>query len=213
MPSLTTRLCLIRHGETDWNAEKRIQGQIDIPLNAVGAAQARAAARGVAEHPIRAIYSSDLGRAHETARAAARALDLQVTLDPALRERHYGMFQGLTYSEASERFPSEFARFSTRDGDYDFGHGESLRTLGLRVRQFMDEIVMKHVGHTVLLVTHGGVLDIAYRMATGKQMSEPRDFVIPNAALNWIAHRCGKYSLLSWGERAHLGVALDELPH
>jgi probable phosphoglycerate mutase len=125
MPS--TRICLVRHGETAWNAEGRVQGQTDIPLSAVGHAQARAAASILAQHDFSAIYSSDLLRVRQTAEPAAQRLALQVALDRGLRERHYGIFECLLYTEVKQRFPEHYARFRDKDPEFDFDTGESLR--------------------------------------------------------------------------------------
>ena len=108
---MTARLCLIRHGETDWNVARRIQGHTDIPLNHTGLEQARLLAQSLADEQFDAIYSSDLGRARQTAEAVAHRLHQTVRLDPLLRERHYGEFQALTYDEARARFPDAHAHF------------------------------------------------------------------------------------------------------
>lgn len=208
-----TRLCAIRHGETAWNAERRIQGQLDEPLSAFGHAQARATANGLAREEFAAIYSSDLSRARQTAEAAAHLLKLPVTLLPELRERHYGVFQTLTYAEMRSRYPQEYARFEGREIDFAFPEGgESLRRFSERVLLCFEEIVERHAGGQVLVFTHGGVLDILHRRASGKPLSAPRDFEIPNAALNWLEVADGKWSVLTWADRGHLAEALDELP-
>lgn len=209
-----TRLCLVRHGETAWNAERRLQGHLDIPLNATGEVQARATARSLAGHRFHAAYSSDLQRARQTAGAVAAALGLEIRHDPALRERHYGVFQGLTYDEAQARFPSDYARFHSRDPDFAFaGQGESLNGFAARIVAALTAIAVRHPGEQVLVVTHGGVLDIAHRLATGKPLGAARDFTIPNAALNWLAHDADGWTLEAWAEQSHLDAARDELPH
>lgn len=208
-----TRLCLVRHGETDWNAERRLQGHIDIPLNATGVAQAAAAANALPGATFSACYSSDLLRALHTAQAACRALGLEARTLPALRERHYGHFQGLTYHEAASRHADDYARFEARDPDFAFpGGGESLRGFAERIQACLTDIVARHPGETVLVVTHGGVLDVAHRIAARKPLAAPRDFTIPNAALNWIRHD-GEWSLESWADLRHLHGARDELPN
>lgn len=208
----TTRLCCVRHGETAWNAERRIQGQLDEPLSAVGHAQARAVANGLSREPIAAIYASDLSRALHTAEAAAHLLKMPIRRCAALRERHYGVFQRLTYAEMHERYPQEYARFLTREADFVLpGGGESLRQFSARVNRSVDEIVAAHPGGQVLIFTHGGVLDILHRRASGLPLSAPRDFEIPNAGLNWFEVVAGEWSILSWAERGHLAEALDEL--
>lgn len=210
---MTTRLCLVRHGETAWNAERRIQGQLDVPLSAVGHAQARATANWLAREDFSAIYSSDLSRALHTAEASAHLLKLPIRRSIGLRERHYGVFQTLTYAELQRRYPREYARFLARDAEFAFPDGgESLRRFADRINACVDAIVAAHPDGQVLIVTHGGVLDILHRRASGQPLSAPRDFEIPNAALNWLEVDQGKWTLLSWAERSHLAEALDELP-
>lgn len=207
----TTRLCLVRHGETDWNAQKRIQGQIDIPLNAAGCAQARATAAGVAGRRFDAVYSSDLGRALETAQPIAAALGLPLRQAAGLRERHYGRMQGLTGAEARERFPGLHAVYAARDPHHDLEGGETLAEFASRVAASLQALVAAHPGGSVLAVSHGGVLDVAYRLATGRDLVSPRDFAMPNASLNWIEYREQRWHLVSWGEQDHLPASLDEV--
>ena len=210
---MITRFCFVRHGETDWNVQRRLQGHIDTPLNQTGQAQAEATAKGLNGHVFDAIYSSDLIRTLQTARYAAQLLDLPIHLRSDLRERHYGAFQGLTYSEAERNCPGDYARFKAREAAYEIlDDGESLLQHRQRVQICLENIAAKHAGESVLIVTHGGVLDIVYRLATGLDMAAPRDFGIPNAALNWINFRQGEWQLLQWADQAHLHAALDELP-
>ncbi len=211
---MSTRICLVRHGETAWNAERRLQGHIDIPLNETGLAQARATATSLASEHFDAAYCSDLTRARQTAAAIATHCGLTPGFDAGLRERHYGGFQALTYDEARTRFPVGYQRFETRDPDFVFPEGgESLREFAGRIHTALEHIAKIHQGGTVLVVTHGGVLDIAHRLATGKNLEAPRDFTIPNAALNWIGHDGENWSLIAWAEQRHLAGALDELPN
>src|SRR6266481_4699573 len=121
-----SRLCLVRHGETAWNAEGRVQGQLDVPLSATGLAQARALAGVLGKEDFAAIYSSDLGRARQTAQPTADILKEQIVLDERLRERHYGVFQGMTYAEAKEHIPEGYERFKAKDPAYGFENGETL---------------------------------------------------------------------------------------
>lgn len=211
---LMTRLCLVRHGETAWNAERRLQGHVDVPLNEIGREQARATAEALAAHPFTAVYCSDLARARETAKATVIRIGRTPTTLTGLRERHYGVFQGLTYDEAATRFPQTYARFQRREIDFALPEGgESLRAFSRRVSDTLDEIAHRHAGERILIVTHGGVLDVAHRVATGKPLDAPRDFEIPNAALNWIEHRDGAWTLIAWAVRNHLVRSRDELPH
>ena len=206
-----TRICLIRHGETDWNAGRRIQGQIDIPLSALGHAQARATAYALKDEDFAAIYTSDLLRARQTAEAIAHLAGLPVRLAPAFRERHYGIFQGLTYAECEARHPAAFARHKARDPRFAPEGGESLLDFAARLSAAFAALTARHPQASVAVFTHGGVLDIAYRQAVGQSLSAPRDFLIPNCGINWIEIEAGCWTLLSWAEREHLQRGLDEL--
>ena len=208
----STRLCLVRHGETDWNAAGRVQGQLDVPLNETGRVQARAVASVLGDESFAAIYSSDLVRVQQTAAPVAQRLGLEVFLDARLRERHYGVFQGMTYAEAKERIPEGYARFRAKDPEYDFGTGESLGSFNERSLLFIQELVRRHEGEDLLLFTHGGILEMVYRHATGRGLSTPRDFEIPNAALNRIEIGPAGWRIAAWADVGHLSVALDDLP-
>ncbi|MEN3111554.1 histidine phosphatase family protein [Uliginosibacterium paludis] len=207
-----TRICLVRHGETAWNAETRLQGHEDIALNARGREQARAAAEALKAHAFSAIYSSDLIRARETAEAIAHDRGQSVQLDAGLRERHFGMFQGLTREEADQLHPGEYARLRTREPEATPpGGGESLLAFAARVSTTIRQIAERHADSQILVVCHGGCLDVIYRMVTGKLMNEPRDFPLGNATLNWIESGKDGWKLLAWDERAHLTRSQDEI--
>lgn len=207
----TTTLVLVRHGETAWNAEGRVQGQTDVPLSEVGRAQAEALVPVLAAEPFGAIYSSDLLRVRETAQPVARVLGLEVLLETGLRERHYGMFETLTYVECRERFPAEFERFREKELEFDFATGESLRAFHARSLASLQAIAARHAGEAVLVFTHGGVLEMLYREATARGLRSARDFEIPNAAINRFEFAAGRWRLCAWAERAHLEAALDDL--
>ncbi|EXI76102.1 MAG: Phosphoserine phosphatase 1 [Candidatus Accumulibacter sp. SK-11] len=209
-----TRICLVRHGETTWNADKRIQGQIDIGLNAAGLAQAQAAADWLANEAVSALYSSDLQRARQTAARIAHRMRLLPAFRPEFRERRYGFFEGLTYDESRARYPADYHSFETRDPEFviPFG-GESLRQLHDRVSGGLRQLAAEHHGETIVVVTHGGVLDIVNRLVRGNPLSAPRDFLIPNAGINWLQIRDATWTLESWGQTEHLAAfGLDELP-
>ncbi|QLQ24299.1 MAG: histidine phosphatase family protein [Dechloromonas sp.] len=209
----TTRICLVRHGETEWNADRRIQGQIDIALNQTGLDQAVAAGSWLRNAGIVALYSSDLRRAWATAQAIGAALGLAPVAVPEMRERRYGIFEGLTYDEAREHFPEGYAAFARRDADYSFDGGESLTQMAARVTGKLEEIAAAHPRQNVAVVLHGGVLDIVNHFVRGNPLEMPRDFLIPNAGISWIAAVDGAWTLESWGETWHLEPgALDELP-
>ena len=207
-----TRFCLIRHGETPWNAERRIQGQLDIGLNPTGEAQARALGPVLAGQHFTAVYSSDLARAWDTAALATQDLALPaVRPEASLRERHYGLYQGLTAREALARHPESHHHHSQRSLDYDYGTGETLRAFAARVLAGLTHLAEQHPGGTLLAFTHGGILDILYRAATGRDLSGPRDFPVPNAAMNWLEYAAPHWTILAWADRRHLERALDEV--
>lgn len=212
MPSTPrTRFCLVRHGETDWNSEKRIQGQIDIDLNAAGEAQARALRAALVDHGFAAVYSSDLQRAWRTAQIATAGLGLAVLPAPTLRERHFGVLQGTTPHEAHVQRPHALHHHRARTPDYDLETGESLINFAARIMGELDALAARHAGRDVLAFTHGGVLDIAYRAATGRALDVPRDFQLPNAAFNWLERGASGWRLISWADCRHLQRALDEI--
>jgi probable phosphoglycerate mutase len=205
---------MIRHGETAWNAERRMQGQVDVPLNATGHRQAQAMAEAISGEPFAAIYSSSLTRARETAEAAAQRLHLPVLMRSELRERHYGLFQNLTAAELAASHPEAYIKHEARDPDYDYEGGESLRVFATRIEAGLLALAAEHREQQLLVVTHGGVLDIVYRLATGRPLAAPRDFAIPNAGLNWIDLSNGAWRIELWGDTEHLSslATLDELP-
>ncbi len=211
-----TTILLIRHGETAWNAEKRLQGHLDIALNAEGARQAALLAAALAPETIDHVVSSDLQRARQTAEAIAGQRGMTVGIDPALRERCYGGFEGLLYSEIAARFPLEFAAWQARDVEAVLPPGTNP---GETFRQFYDRAIgailgqaAAHPGKTIALVAHGGVLECAYRAAQRLPLETPRDFKVLNASVNRFVVEEGVLRLLSWGEVEHLRPAvLDDL--
>jgi probable phosphoglycerate mutase len=213
---MSTSIVLIRHGETAWNAERRLQGHIDIALNAEGLRQAEAVAAALAGERFDAIVSSDLQRAQQTAEALARVQGMPVHSDPALRERCFGGFEGLLYAEIEHRFPREFAAWQARDVDgvmpSGLRHAETFRQFYQRCTHAFVRLAQQHPGRSLALVAHGGVLECAYRAALGLSLETPRDFPVLNASINRFRIDGDKLSLVSWGEVAHLqrGV-LDEL--
>ncbi|WP_198116286.1 histidine phosphatase family protein [Massilia rhizosphaerae] len=214
-----TDILLIRHGETAWNAERRLQGHLDIPLNDEGERQAALLAGALATESIDVLVASDLRRARQTAQAVADLRGLALDIEPALRERGYGGFEGLLYSEIEQRFPREFAAWQARDVDAQLppgrNVGESFRTFFDRATGAILALAAAHAGKTVALVAHGGVLECAYRLARGLPLETPRDFKVFNASINRFRFdpAAGGLVLHSWGEVDHLRPAvLDELP-
>ncbi|SFU27502.1 histidine phosphatase family protein [Pseudoduganella namucuonensis] len=213
---MSTTILLIRHGETAWNAVRRLQGHIDIPLNEEGQRQAEALARALAAEPLAAIVASDLRRALQTAQAVAVHHPHAVQQDSALRERCYGVFEGMMYADIETVYPAEFAAWQARDVDAVMPPGERVAESFLQFyRRSMDGIAAwaeRHPGQTIAIVAHGGVLECAYRAATGMTLDSPRDFQVKNASINRFSYAGGKLALRSWGEVAHLELAvLDDI--
>lgn len=153
---MTTTILLIRHGQTDWNAQSRWQGHLDIPLNETGQAQTQALARRLASWPIQAVYSSDLQRAAMTAVPLAAALNQQPTFDPLWRERDVGDFGGLTSQEAKERYPDIWA--TMKNGLLTPPNGEDWQSLRARAAAAFEQVAARHEGEMVAVVSHGGTL-------------------------------------------------------
>lgn len=207
----STRVFAIRHGETAWNRDKRIQGQLDVPLNDIGRLQAQRLGEVLAGEGIDVIYSSDLGRAQETAAAAAAALGQPVQLNPGLRERRFGVFQGQTWQEIAERWPDHSERWRRRDPDFGADGGETLQEFYVRSVSAVESVLREHAGQTVLLVTHGGVLDCLYRAATRLPLQATRTWMLGNAVINRLLFSDAGFTLVGWNDDAHLaGLGLDE---
>lgn len=159
-----TTLILVRHGETDWNAQQRWQGHSDTALNDAGRAQARRLAEGLDR--VDALYSSDLARARETAEILAEAIGLEIRFDERLRERGFGAWEGLTTEEIEASFPDEQRRW--RAGIGAGAHdAESFEVFAARVGSFVDEVGRRHVDEQVLVVAHGGTIRVVHALASG----------------------------------------------
>ncbi|WP_338770687.1 histidine phosphatase family protein [Massilia sp. METH4] len=212
---MTTELLLIRHGETAWNAVRRLQGHLDIGLNDAGRRQAAALARALATEPLAAIVSSDLERARHTAEAVAEYHHVPFHVDHELRERGYGAFEGLLYTEIEERYPEDFAAWQGRHVDAVMPHGERLAE---SFRHFYGRCIAaigrwagQYPGRRLAIVAHGGVLECAYRAAREMTLESPRDFQVRNASVNRFTWADGKLSLTHWGDVDHLAQALDDI--
>ena len=202
-------LVLVRHGETAWNAEGRIQGHLDIPLNDIGIAQANAVGRRLRSEHFDAIYSSDLIRAYQTASPVVTNPEIDIIRDRRLRERHLGVLQGMTGDEAATSQPEAWKAFKSREADLKLAGGESLGEFSRRVVECVEDILDRCAGSRVLIVTHGGVLDAAYRHAIGMPLWASRDFPIYNASVNILSHGRHGWRIDSWGDVSHLPQELS----
>ena len=200
----TTRLIAIRHGETAWNVDTRIQGQLDIGLNEHGHWQARQAARALADESIAAIYSSDLSRAFDTARAIGTVAGLDPVPHTGLRERAFGIFEGRTW-------PEDTRRWREREPGWAPAQGETLEQVRDRVAAAANALAARHPGEQIVLVAHGGVMDALYRLATQQHIQAPRTWALGNAAINRLLWSPQGLTLVGWGDTRHLDdSALDE---
>ena len=179
-----TQIILIRHGETVWNQQRRMQGHSDSPLSETGLRQAQLLARRLKEIAFSALYSSDSGRAHHTARSVAEVTGHDIVLEPRLRERHFGVFEGLTGGEIEASFPADYARFKSRDQAHVIPGGESPLQFRARVYTCLHEIAVRHARELVVVITHGLVLDVFYRAALGIPPELPRLHELVNAGIN-----------------------------
>ncbi|MFZ4287878.1 histidine phosphatase family protein [Variovorax sp. HJSM1_2] len=208
---LATRIIAIRHGETAWNVDSRIQGHLDIPLNDVGRAQAARAAAALADESVQAVYASDLLRAFETAQAIAQTLALPVQIDKGLREREFGAFQGRTFAEIEAEAPELAMRWRKREPDFSPAGGESLNLFRDRILQTVNALAAAHLGEQIVLVAHGGVMDVLYRAATGQGVQAPRTWQLSNAAINRLLWTPDGLTLVGWADTQHLDdLSLDE---
>jgi probable phosphoglycerate mutase len=240
-------LTLVRHGETDWNAIRRIQGSIDIELNATGQMQAAAIGQALAQRQsqpqapgpgpgpgqqtgragrFHRLISSDQTRAAQTAAAIAQATGLELTFDPELRERRYGLFEGQGYDEIETRWPADWARWQARDPAWGPPEGETLGGFNARVCAWLDRIAAVAESSAfgagvvpperaeplrVIAVTHGGVLDMAFRYAAGLTLDAPRRHQTLNAARNVLRFERGVWAVVVWADTEHLMQPADDL--
>ncbi len=209
-----TRLIAIRHGETAWNVDTRIQGQLDIGLNDKGLWQARCVGRALVDEPVSVIYASDLSRAWQTAQEIAQRLTTaaRIVPEPRLRERAFGAFEGRTFSEIEAEQPEAALRWRRRDPHFAPLGGETLIDFRSRVTAVTDELAARHPGELVVFVAHGGVMDVLYRAATRQDLVAQRTWRLDNAAINRMLWTPQGLSLVGWGDDAHLaeGATLDE---
>ena len=207
-----TRIVVVRHGQTEWNVQARIQGQGDSDLTEEGRAQARSIAQRLAREPFDVLISSDLGRAAATAEHIAARCGNPIVLDARLRERHFGVGEGMTYDEVDRAYPGAFARIRNVDPDFVIPGGESRRQFHDRVRSAFDSIAEAYAGRTVVVVTHGGVLATFFRHVHGIPLDIAHPIAITNASYNVLHHDGSRWSVETWSDSAHLegGESFEE---
>jgi len=205
-----TELYVMRHGETDWNRQHRFQGQIDVPLNAAGRAQAQRLARRLVDESFDVVVASDLLRARTTAELAAAGHT--VVCEPLWREQSFGVLEGLNAATIIDRHPDLWTQWLLHDADYALpGGGESVRMFHARVLDALQCLAHRHGGARIAVFTHGGVLDMLWRAAREEPLHGPRRCEIPNTGINRLRWRDGTLEILQWADAAHL-EGLPEQP-
>ena len=199
-----TRIIAVRHGETAWNVDTRIQGHLDIALNDTGHWQARQVARALADEPLAAVYTSDLQRAHATAQAIAQASGAPLVAEPGLRERSFGELEGRTFAEIEAELPEQARRWRQRDPHFAPTGGETLVQLRERIAATTHRLAAQHTEQLIVLVAHGGVLDMLYRLATGLDLQAPRTWLVTNASINRLLWTPQGLTLVGWADTQHL---------
>ena len=190
-----TELWLVRHGVTDWNIERRFQGSKDIPINAAGVEQARAAAQQLRGKNFAALYSSPLQRAYQTAQVISQVVGLPIQPDARLIEGCQGSWEGMLFDEIEQLYPGERELHHTQPAQFRPPGGENLTEVAQRVAQAADDIAFIHPGEKVLVVSHGMALSALISLARGLPLNGAFEFIMPNAAVETVQWQPGNYSI------------------
>lgn len=200
-----TEFILVRHGETQWNAEGRIQGQGDSPLTARGIAQAQAVGQRLQHEQFTMLYGSHLGRVIDTARYIAAISGHALTIDERLQERAYGIFEGLTHTEAGVHHATVLHEYqNTLSPDFTIPEGESWRQLSLRGQAVLQELAQRHPGERLVVVSHGSFLRALLSHILGIPLDKRPGFRLANGSLSEIVFENGEWSVTTLGEIYHL---------
>ncbi|HRP27907.1 MAG TPA: histidine phosphatase family protein [Burkholderiaceae bacterium] len=210
MPARATRVIAIRHGETAWNAQLRLQGQTDIELNDTGRRQARRLADALADAGITSLYASDLRRAMQTAQPIAARCGVAVGADAGLRERNFGIFEGQRWVDLERLWPDQARRWRERNGEFAPDGGETLAGFYARCVDSATRLAARHPGATIAFVAHGGVLDCLYRAAARIPLEAPRTWQLGNASINRLLFNGESFTVVGWDDSRHLDAALDD---
>jgi 2,3-bisphosphoglycerate-dependent phosphoglycerate mutase len=208
-----TRLTIVRHGETEWNIAMRLQGKQDSALTKLGRKQAEYTARALRDRKFDVLISSDQGRAVETANIINAYHQLKLNLSQNLRERNFGIMEGLTREEVAQKYPEVHEGYMNRKSNYQVPNGESLVQLYARVTTELKRIADEWKGKNILIISHGGVLDCTMRMVFAISLDVRRNFSIYNASINTFLYNNGRWDLEEWGNIEHFrGTgSMDEL--
>lgn len=208
--STSTKVILIRHGETEWNLSGRWQGHADSPLSPRGVSQAVALGEKMSKESLDHFYTSDLERAQHTSRLVGEPSGWVANPVKYLRERDLGVLEGLTTDEMLQKHPSEYQSFRNDGPDYQVPGGESFRQFCDRCSQALEEVSARHPGERIGLVTHGGFLGAIFRYVLNIPLDAERNYVLLNCSINRLEKTDKGWNLVSWGDIAHLD-GLDSL--
>ncbi len=203
-----TTLMIIRHGETEWNRDRRFQGHGDSPLTAKGRAQTEALGKRLAATPFDQLISSDLGRTRQTAAIIAGHTGHVIQTDPRLRERHYGVLEGLNIQEIRRDHAAVYAQLITEDPDFIIPGGQSHRQHYRNCIDFLAGWLEAHSGQSAAIVSHGGFLDNVFRHVVGLHLGAPRCVLAGNSSLSILVHGqfygSPRWIIRTWGDEGHL---------
>jgi probable phosphoglycerate mutase len=199
-----TQIIIVRHGQTEWNIKGIRQGYLDSPLTARGLAQAKALGQRLSRERFSALYSSDLGRALQTAQEIANVTGHAIVTDVRLRERHLGIFQGLNAEEIAANHAEERRLMRSQGPGYVIPGGESMVQQVERNLACLNELAARHEGEQIVVVTHGGVVSGFFRHTLEIALEAPRRFEFVNAGINVFVREEGNWMLLTWGDVSHL---------
>lgn len=204
-----TELILVRHGETEWNQQRLLQGHLDSPLTVAGVEQAHLIGPRIAALAPDHIYSSDTGRAYHTAQIIATYHQRPIVTDAAFRERCLGLFQGYTWDTLATMYPDAYQQYRSGNRDYMIPEGESYQQFLHRVVTGIQQLADHHPQEKTLLVTHGGVIGALVRHVLGIPLSMPRRFTLKNTSINRIVVKDGDWFLDTLGDTSHLETQGD----
>jgi probable phosphoglycerate mutase len=199
-----TQIFLVRHVETVWNVESRMQGHLDSPLTNTGLAQAEALAEHFKSQRFAAFYSSDLGRAYETMRHISEKNGLSFSTVPCLREKNFGILQGVLKKELPVKFPEIYPHYKANDPDYVIPEGESVKQLSERCIKCLEELAQNHLDERILIVTHHGVLVSLFKHTMDIPIEIRPRFNSSNSSINVFSFQDGIWTLERLGDLSHL---------
>ena len=205
------KLIIVRHGETEWNKQDKAMGQLDSPLTAQGIQDAHAIAQRLSRLPFTTCYSSDLGRAAQTATIIAEICDITIVFDSDLREWNMGIFQRFTIPEMREKFPQERGDYERIGYDYVVPKGESIAQCKTRSLRALNRIAEQHLDEIVVVVTHGYVLMVFFEMVLGLPPRSIGRYKLNHASFSAFDYVDGTWSLVVWNDRSHLEKNTSDL--